>query len=64
MQECKKALNGSRKEHEQLAVMIGPTKCLGRVGVDVKEASAVDKWVDMLNVSVGTGFFFPLLFFN
>jgi len=51
-----------RKQHEQLAVMTGPTKGLAEVGVEVggmdmeeevKEAYEVVKRIDVLDVSVG-----------
>ena len=51
-----------RKQHEQLAVMTGPTKGLGGVGMEVggmdmeeevKEAYEVVKRIDVLDVSVG-----------
>jgi hypothetical protein len=56
-----------RKEHEQLAVMTGPTKGLGGVGMEVggvdmeeevREAYEVVKRIDALDVSVGTCFIF------
>jgi len=62
-----------RKQHEQLAVMTGPTKGLGGVGMEVggmdmeeevKEAYEVVKRIDVLDVSVGadlscSAFVFP-----
>jgi len=51
-----------RKQHEQLAVMTGPTKGLGAAGIDiggmdmeeeVKEAYEIVKRIDVLDVSVG-----------
>jgi hypothetical protein len=55
-----------RKQHEQLAVMTGPTKGLGGVGMEVggmdmeeevKEVYEVVKRIDMLDVSVGANLF-------
>jgi len=43
-----------RKEHDQLAVMAGPRKHPDGVGMEVREASEVEKWMDVsLNVTVG-----------
>jgi len=60
-----------RKQHEQLAVMTGPTKGLGGVGMEVggmdmeeevKEAYEVVKRIDVLDVSVGADLLSPLSF--
>jgi uncharacterized protein YheU (UPF0270 family) len=65
LQERTRYLRDWRKQHEQLAVMMGPTKGLGGVGMEVggmdmeeevKEAYEVVKWINVLDVSVG-GFF-------
>lgn len=59
LQERCRYLREWRKQHEQLAVMTGPTKGLGGVdgGMDmeeeVKEAYEVVKRIDVLDVSVG-----------
>jgi dynein heavy chain 1 len=62
LQERTRYLREWRKQHEQLAVMTGPTKGLGGVGMDmggmdmeeeVKEAYEVVKRIDVLDVSVG-----------
>ncbi|KII86258.1 hypothetical protein PLICRDRAFT_143847 [Plicaturopsis crispa FD-325 SS-3] len=61
LQERTRYLKDWRKQHEQLAVMTGPTKGLGGVGKDVggmdmeeevKEAYEVVKRIDVLDVSV------------
>ncbi|KAG2350134.1 hypothetical protein BDR05DRAFT_1007076 [Suillus weaverae] len=63
LQERTRYLCDWRKQHEQLAVMTGPTKGLGsmtkEVGrmdmeEEVKEAYEVVKCIDVLDVSVGT----------
>ncbi|KAA1475369.1 cytoplasmic dynein heavy chain 1 [Dentipellis sp. KUC8613] len=60
LQERTRYLREWRKQHEQLAVMTGPTKGLGGVGVEVggmdmeeevKEAYEVMKRIDVLDVS-------------
>ncbi|KAF8919991.1 dynein heavy chain [Mucidula mucida] len=60
LQERARYLRDWRKQHEQLAVMTGPTKGLGSVGMDVggmdmeeevKEAYEVVKRIDVLDVS-------------
>jgi len=62
LQERTRYLREWRKQHEQLAVMTGPTKGLGGVGMEVggmdmeeevKEAYEVVKRIDVLDVSVG-----------
>ena len=60
LQERTRYLRDWRKQHEQLAVMTGPTKGLGGVEVggmdmeeEVKEAYEVVKRIDVLDVSVG-----------
>ena len=62
LQERARYLREWRKQHEQLAVMTGPTKGLGAVGMEaggmdmeeeVKEAYEVMKRIDVLDVSVG-----------
>ena len=62
LQERLKYLRDWRKQHEQLAVMTGPTKGLGAIGKEVggmdmeeevKEAYEVMKRIDVLDVSVG-----------
>ncbi|THV06252.1 cytoplasmic dynein heavy chain 1 [Dendrothele bispora CBS 962.96] len=61
LQERVRYLRDWRKQHEQLAVMTGPTKGLGAVGMEVggmdmeeevKEAYEVVKRIDVLDVSV------------
>ncbi|KAI0259332.1 cytoplasmic dynein heavy chain 1 [Gloeopeniophorella convolvens] len=61
LQERTRYLREWRKQHEQLAVMTGPTKGLGGVGMEVggmdmeeevKEAYEVMKRIDVLDVSV------------
>ncbi|KAJ4485207.1 dynein heavy chain, N-terminal region 1-domain-containing protein [Lentinula aciculospora] len=61
LQERTRYLRDWRKQHEQLAVMTGPTKGLGSVGMEVggmdmeeevKEAYEVVKRIDVLDVSV------------
>ncbi|KAF8229624.1 hypothetical protein L208DRAFT_1285588, partial [Tricholoma matsutake] len=61
LQERTRYLRDWRKQHEQLAVMMGPTKGLGGVGMEVggmdmeeevKEAYEVMKWINVLDVSV------------
>ncbi|KAJ3727228.1 dynein heavy chain, N-terminal region 1-domain-containing protein [Lentinula guzmanii] len=61
LQERTRYLRDWRKQHEQLAVMTGPTKGLGSAGMDiggmdmeeeVKEAYEVVKRIDVLDVSV------------
>ena len=66
LQERTRYLREWRKQHEQLAVMTGPTKGLGAGVVgeigggmmdmeeEVKEAYEVVKRIDVLDVSVGT----------
>jgi len=63
LQERTRYLKEWRKQHEQLAVMTGPTKGLGGVGMEVggmdmeeeaKEVHEVTKRIDVLDVSVGT----------
>ena len=65
LQERTRYLREWRKQHEQLAVMTGPTKGLGGVGMDVggmdmeeevKEVYEVVKRIDVLDVSVGMCF--------
>ena len=65
LQERTRYLGEWRKQHEQLAVMTGPTKGLGGVGMEVggmdmeeevKEAYEVVKRIDVLDVSVGMCF--------
>jgi len=51
-----------RNKHEQLVMVTGPTKRPDGVGMEVKEASEVEKWMDVLNVSVGTDFIFSSSF--
>lgn len=62
LQERTRYLREWRKQHEQLAVMTGPTKGLGAVGMEVggmdmeeevKEAYEVMKRIDVLDVSTG-----------
>jgi len=62
LQERTGYLREWRKQHEQLAVMTGPTKGLGGIGMEiggmdmeeeVKEAYEVVKRIDVLDVSVG-----------
>jgi Dynein heavy chain, N-terminal region 1 len=62
LQERTRYLRDWRKQHEQLAVMTGPTKGLGGVGMEVggmdmeeevKEAYEVMKRIDVLDVSTG-----------
>lgn len=62
LQERMRYLREWRKQHEQLAVMTGPTKGLGAVGKEVggmdmeeevKEAYEVVKSIDILDVSTG-----------
>jgi len=75
LQERTRYLMEWRKQHEQLAVMTGPTKGLGGVGMEVggmdmeeevKEAYEVVKRIDVLDVSVGADFVVSrrLLFFR
>ncbi|KAL0062365.1 dynein heavy chain [Marasmius tenuissimus] len=61
LQERTRYLRDWRKQHEQLAVMTGPTKGLGGVGLEgggmdmeeeVKEAYEIVKRIDVLDVSV------------
>ncbi|KAJ3877377.1 dynein heavy chain, N-terminal region 1-domain-containing protein [Lentinula edodes] len=61
LQERTRYLRDWRKQHEQLAIMTGPTKGLGSVGMEVggmdmeeevKEAYEVVKRIDVLDVSV------------
>ncbi|KAK7047179.1 dynein heavy chain [Paramarasmius palmivorus] len=61
LQERTRYLRDWRKQHEQLAVMTGPTKGLGAVGMEVggmdmeeevKEAYEIVKRIDVLDVSV------------
>lgn len=70
LQERVRYLKDWRKQHEQLAVMTGPTKGLAtfdkEVGgldkeAEVKEAYKVVKSIDVLNVSVGEYPAFPFL---
>ena len=64
LQERVRYLREWRKQHEQLAVMTGPTKGLGGIaevgGMDmeeeVKEAYEIIKRIDVLDVSVGKSF--------
>lgn len=65
LQERVRYLREWRKQHEQLAVMTGPTKGLGAVGKEVggmdmeeevKEAYEVVKSIDVLDVSTGMQF--------
>lgn len=65
LQERIRYLREWRKQHEQLAVMTGPTKGLGAVGKEaggmdmeeeVKEAYEVVKSIDILDVSIGECF--------
>lgn len=69
LQERTRYLRDWRKQHEQLAVMTGPTKGLGGIGMEVggmdmeeevKEAYEVVKRIDVLDVSVG-GFSYGLM---
>jgi hypothetical protein len=62
LQERTRYLREWRKQHEQLAVMTGPTKGLGGVGMEVggmdmeeevKDAYEVMKRIDVLDVSTG-----------
>ena len=62
LQERMRYLRDWRKQHEQLAVMMGPMKGLGGVGKEVggmdmeeevKEAYEVVKRINVLDVSVG-----------
>ncbi len=62
LQERCRYLRDWRKQHEQLAVMTGPTKGLGNVGKEaggmdmeeeVKEAYEAIKSIDVLDVSLG-----------
>ena len=62
LQDRTRYLRDWRKQHEQLAVMTGPTKGLSTVGMEVggmdmeeevKEAYEVMKRIDVLDVSVG-----------
>lgn len=62
LQDRSRYLRDWRKQHEQLAVMTGPTKGLSSVGMEVggmdmeeevKEAYEVMKRIDVLDVSVG-----------
>ena len=62
LQDRIRYLRDWRKQHEQLAVMTGPTKGLGAVGKEVggmdmeeevKEAYEVIKSIDILDVSIG-----------
>ena len=61
LQERMRYLRDWRKQHEQPAVMVGLTKGLGGVQMEVggmdmeeiKEACKVMKWIDVLDVSVG-----------
>ena len=65
LQERCRYLRDWRKQHEQLAVMTGPTKGLGGVGKEaggmdmeeeVKEAYEAIKSIDVLDVSLGEWF--------
>lgn len=65
LQDRARYLRDWRKQHEQLAVMTGPTKGLGSVSVEmggmdmeteVKEAYEVMKRIDVLDVTVGESF--------
>jgi len=53
-----------RKQHEQLAVMTGPTKGLAEVGVEVggMDMEEVVKRIDVLDVSVAKCVYPPLPF--
>ena len=62
LQDRTRYLRDWRKQHEQLAVMTGPTKGLSAVGMEVggmdmeeevKEAYEVMKRIDVLDVSTG-----------
>lgn len=62
LMERTRYLRDWRKQHEQLAVMTGPTKGLGGIGKDVggmdmeeevKEAYEIVKNIDVLDVSTG-----------
>lgn len=66
LQDRLRYLKDWRKQHEQLAVMTGPTKGLGSVGLEVggmnmeeevKEAYEVMKRIDVLDVSQGMCWF-------
>lgn len=68
LQDRIRYLRDWRKQHEQLAVMTGPTKGLSTVGMEmggvdmeeeVKEAYEVMKRIDVLDVSVGKCFSVP-----
>jgi hypothetical protein len=65
LMERTRYLRDWRKQHEQLAVMTGPTKGLGGIGKDVsgmdmeeevKEAYEVVKGIDVLDVSTGMSY--------
>jgi hypothetical protein len=73
LQERTRYLRDWRKQHEQLAVMTGPTKGLGGVGKEaggmdmeeeVKEAYEVVKRIDVLDVSIGESRGFSLSLFR
>jgi len=53
-----------RKEQEQLVMVTGLTKRPDGVGTEVKGASEVEKWMDVLNISVGTDFILSSSFFQ
>lgn len=68
LQDRMSYLRDWRKQHEQLAVMTGPTKGLSSVGMEVagmdmeeevKEAYEVVKRIDVLDVSVGQSLLIP-----
>lgn len=67
LQERSRYLRDWRKQHEQLAVMTGPTKGLRSVGKEVggmdmeeevKEAYEIVKSIDVLDVSTGSWVYF------
>ena len=73
LRERTRYLGEWRKQHEQLAVMTGPTKGLGGVGMEVggmdmeeevKEAYEVVKRIDVLDVSVGMWFHLTKIFWR
>jgi hypothetical protein len=73
LQERTRYLREWRKQHQQLAVMTGPTKGLGGVGMEVggmdmeeevKDAYEVMKRIDVLDVSTGESHFLSLGVYN
>ena len=73
LQERTRYLREWRKQHQQLAVMTGPTKGLGGVGMEVggmdmeeevKDAYEVMKRIDVLDVSTGESHFSSLGVYN